>query len=139
MKSRIFILTTAVTLFVVGCKKDQAATPEETQQTVVGYYTGKRNFDPASNDYTHNYAMLLNANGTARVYNLGNGSDTAALLSIAKMDGSWIQNGSSLVVNYKPIGSPITASASVNKQATDINGTWAFDGATKGKFYLGKK
>lgn len=139
MKRNIFVMMAAAAVFAVSCKKEKTENPEEPQQTVGGYYAGKRNFDPSSNEYTQNYGILFNANGKARVYNLGTGTDTATLLSIAKMDGTWIQSGASITVNYFPIGSPITVAASADKNASNLNGTWGFEGKTKGKFYISKK
>lgn len=138
MKKTIFILTATATFFFISCKKSKTDAIVETQQTVNGYYLGKRNFDPSSEVWTNNYSILFKQDGTVRVYNLTSGTDTTVLLNLAKMDGTWFQNGSNLQVNYKPLGSPITITAAVNKSATEISGIWSFDGQTKGKFSIAK-
>jgi hypothetical protein len=140
MKKNLIILMTVVAAMTTGCKKEKTETPEEPQQIVSGYYAGKINTNPASTEYLNNYGILFKPNGIARVYNLGNGTDTSLLISLgSKMDGTWQQNGSTLQVSYKPIGSLITTNSTVNKNATEIIGTWGFNDETKGKFYINKK
>jgi ABC-type Fe3+-hydroxamate transport system substrate-binding protein len=139
MKKNLIILLTVAAAMTAGCKKEKTETPEEPQQIVSGYYAGKINTNPASTEFLNNYGILFKPNGTARVYNLGNGTDTSLLLSLgSKMDGTWLQSGNNLQLSYKPIGSLITVSSTVNKSATEINGTWGFNGETKGKFYLNR-
>jgi hypothetical protein len=139
MKMNLILLASIVSISMVACKKDKVENPQEPQQTIVGFYAGKINNDPTSSEFPNNYSILFRQNGTARVFNMGASTDTASIHALNKIEGTWLQNGNSLQVAYKPIGSLITVSASVNKAASDVNGTWGFDGATKGKFFLNRK
>jgi hypothetical protein len=140
MKKNLMLMAALATLIMPACKKNGKDNPSQEQITVNGFYFGKMNQDPSSSEFSSNYGILFRQNGTARVYNnMGNSSDTSTMFAINKVEGTWQQNGSILLVNYKPTVNIITFNGTVNKSATELSGTWGFEGATKGKISIKKQ
>jgi len=119
---------------VVSCQKNKSDDPVPPPPAPVvdakGYWTG---FFTTTGQVTQDkYGMLIKANGSARIYSLDVSMDTTLIPALAKVDGTWVLNGTTLEVSYAISGSQYTTSATVNSVAKTMIGTWAKSGVVKG-------
>jgi hypothetical protein len=135
--------TVAVMLAIAGfvsCGKDKNDEPAPPPPTAVvevkGYWTGI--YTTSGTLAQDKYGMLIKAGGAARVYSLDVSTDTTMIPALAKVDGTWVLNGTTLEVSYAQAGNQYTTSATVNSVQKTMIGTWAKNGVVKGTISLSK-
>jgi hypothetical protein len=137
MKKHFFLMLTSVLVLAVSCKKSNTETPTPDPPVlvspVVGYWTGTYNTTGVLG--TSKYAMLIKPGGIVRIYDK---TDTSALSALSKPDGVWTLNGNIFQTSYKSGVKTVNTSATVNAAFSNMSGTWAFEGATKGNITLSK-
>jgi hypothetical protein len=124
---------------VVSCQKnknDDPAPPPAPTVEAKGYWTGI--YTTTGTLAQDKSGMLINANGTARLYALDVSMDTTLISPLAKTDGTWILNGTTLEVSYANSGGFFTTSAIVNSVQKTMIGTWAKNGIVKGTLSMTK-
>ena len=139
MKRISLSVLSLVLLVTSGCKKGKEE-PVKTPSPVEGFWIGKYNTSTGvAGIYNKNYAMLINGDGTARVYDMGSDTDTTSLGDgLQKISGIWVLNGNSLEVTY-PAGTDTGRSnATVNAAFTSMSGAWSVNSVIKGSFYLNR-
>ena len=133
-------MLTSVFVLAVSCKKSNTEEPTPAPplvlSPVLGYWTGTYNTTGFIG--TSKYAMLIKPGGIVRIYDLDDKTDTSALSPLAKPDGVWTLNGNIFQTSYKSGAKTVNTSATVNAAFSNMTGTWAFEGATKGNITLSK-
>ncbi|HEX5651902.1 MAG TPA: hypothetical protein VFX58_02445 [Chitinophagaceae bacterium] len=133
-KSALVILVSAFVF--IACKKEKNEDPVVQASPVTGYWVGK--YTTTGFIGHSNYAMLIKPGGQVRVYDLDTKTDTLALSALAKVDGVWSLNGTTLQTTYNTGTKTVNTTATINAAFNNMNGTWAFDGAMKGTITLSK-
>jgi hypothetical protein len=84
--------------------------------------------------------MLIKAGGAVRIYDMGIKTDTSSISVLAKADGVWTLNGSTVQTSYPNSVSSKTINtvAILNAAKTQMTGNWSLDGAVKGSIELSK-
>lgn len=140
MKKHIYGLLAAVLLLATSCKKTnsepETAPPPVLISPVIGYWTGTYNTTGFIG--STKYALLVKPGGLLRVYDLDASLDTNAISPLAKADGVWTLNGNNFQATYKSGAKTVNTTALVNAAFTNMTGTWAFEGVTKGNVALTK-
>jgi hypothetical protein len=140
MKKHFFLMLTSVLILAVSCKKSNTETPTPDQplvlSPVLGYWTGTYNTTGLLG--TSKYAMLIKPGGVVRVYDLDDKTDTSALSALSKPDGVWTLNGNIFQTTYKSGFKTVNTSATINAAFSNMTGTWAYEGPTKGNITLSK-
>lgn len=135
MKKTFFVLLLATVLIAVSCSKSNSE-PEPAPWTPQGYWVGY--YTDGASIQQENYSMLLLPGGFARIYDMGNKSDTTELSPLSKASGSWVYANQILNVTYKVSSHIATASATLQAGQTEMTGIWSLGEVPKGNFYLSK-
>lgn len=124
---------------VVSCQKSKNDDPAPPPATVIdakGYWTG--NYITTGVLGQTKYAILINAGGSARVYDLDASTDTTLIAPLSKSNGTWVLDGTTIQVSYTNGGKNYVNNGTINTAATTISGTWSRDGVVKGTISLTK-
>lgn len=135
MKKSISLLLLATMIIAVSCSKSKSE-PEPPAWTPEGYWVGHYTTGGFTNP--DNYSILLTANGDARIYDMGNKSDTTELSPFSKVSGKWSLSNQTMQVSYKSGTKKVVASATLQAGQTEMAGIWTMDEEPKGNFYLSK-
>ncbi|MBC7851666.1 MAG: hypothetical protein H7Y31_18115 [Chitinophagaceae bacterium] len=119
-----------ILLAATSGSKESNGTVHTPLSPAVGYWQGS--YTTTGQLGTSGYAMLLNNNGTGRIYDLGNLEDTTEVVPTKKVDAVWVLTGTSLQTTYK------SGLKTVNTAFTSMAGTWAFEALIKGNITLNK-
>ncbi len=138
MKKHIYLMLASMFIFAVSCKKSNTETSEPPQQLspVIGYWTGS--YTTTGFIGSSKYAMLIKPGGAVRIYDLDDKTDTSAIPALSKADGVWTLNANIFQTTYKSGSKTVNTTATVNAGFSNMTGTWAFEGVTKGNITLSK-
>jgi len=138
MKRNILSIA-AVLILAVACKKNSSddPVPTPTPSPAEGFWFG--GYTTTGQAGFENYAMLIKPNGFVRIYDLGNTTDTGALIIGAKVNGSWSMTGNTIQTTYKSGMKIVNTTATLNAAKTQMNGTWGYEATTKGGIELIKQ
>lgn len=116
-------------LLINACKKDETVAP-----SMIGYWTGK--YGNSSGAAQTDYAFLLDANGTMKVY--ANNADTA---KASKAKGTYFISGTKINGTYNYSSSSVYSfTATSDEKFTTMSGSWGSGTTTTGNtFFLNKK
>ena len=116
-------------LLINACKKDETVAP-----SMVGYWVGK--YGNSSGAAQTDYAFLLDANGTMKVY--ANNADTA---KASKAQGTYFISGTKINGSYAYPGNiKYSFTAVSDEKFTTMSGNWGSGISTTGNtFFLNKK
>lgn len=129
-------LIMAITLVACSKKTEEKEEKKPVLSPVLGYWQGE--YTTTGQLGKTNYALLVNANGSARVYDLDMKTDTNGLSPNAKVDGQWVLSGSHFQLTYKTGTKMVNTSLIANEGYTAMAGTWAFDTTIKGNMKLAR-
>jgi hypothetical protein len=136
VKKTMFIsLTSAIVLMTSCSKKNSDPAPPPATASIEGYWVGKYNSTGGGQD---NMSMLFKPGGVLRVYELGTSTDTTTLSPLSRATGEWIKVGNSVQTTYKSGPAIITTSKVLNTANSQMTGTWAMNGITRGFIELNK-
>ena len=131
------ILLTATFFVLAACKKEKEENPTPPPSPAVGFWTGS--YTTTGQLGNEKWAMLLNADGTGRVYEMDNHTDTASLPAPAKVPLVWTLTGNTVQTTFKTGSKTANTTATLNAAANQMSGTWSFDATVKGAFSLVKQ
>jgi hypothetical protein len=135
-KTMIMLLGSALLLTTACSKKNSDDPPVPPSTSIEGYWVGKHK---NTIGFDEPISMLFKPGGVLRVYGIGNNLDTTALIGAAKVTGEWTRVGNTVTTSYKVSTSTITTSQVLNDANTQLTGTWALNGTTKGLIELNKQ
>ena len=130
MKSVVIISALAG---MVSCQKNKNDDPAPIipEGYWKGYYTATGYPDQLK------LRVLVKPGGTARVYDMGLKTDTAALPALSKYDGTWVLSNQTLDVMIYSDGVTLFRGV-INPAAETWTGTWIRSGEVKGTISLAK-
>lgn len=135
IKQQVFF--SVIFLILFSCSKKQEETPAPSPASpAIGYWIGS--YTTIGQLGSANYAMLLQAGGVGRVYELGQKTDTTLIAASAKVNAVWTLNGNTVQTTYSSGSKTINTIATLNAANTQMSGTWAFDAVVKGNISLAK-
>jgi hypothetical protein len=119
----------ALILLTNACKKEETVAP-----SMVGYWVGK--YGNSSGAAQTDYAFLLDANGTMKVY--ANNADTA---KASKAKGTYFVSGVKINGTYTYPGNlSYSFTATADEKFTTMSGSWGSGSSTTGNtFFMNKK
>ncbi|HEU4470908.1 MAG TPA: hypothetical protein VFR58_07495 [Flavisolibacter sp.] len=136
MKRTVSLMAFAMIL-LASCKKENQDKNESTPaSSVIGFWVGSYTTNGMLGN--NKYAMLINAGGTGRVYDISNGTDTATMSPHKKMNLTWTLDGNIFETTYGNGAIPINTKATVNDSFSNMTGTWSVGANEKGTITLNK-
>jgi hypothetical protein len=134
MKRHMLIFAAISSISLVACKKDDPSpiTPSPAE----GFWQGS--YSKTGMLGTEKMALLIKPGGSIRYYEMNFETDTAALPAIAKVNGTWILNGSDLKISYMANSKTYNASLALNAANTQLNGPWSEGAVVKGNMILNR-
>jgi hypothetical protein len=136
VKKTMFMLLSSTVLLATSCsKKNSDPVPTPDTPSIEGYWVGKYN---SVGGHEEKISMLFKPGGILRVYAIEYNVDTAALAAPSKITGEWTRVGNTVLTTYKSGSATITNNKVVNAANTQMAGSWALNGSTKGYIELNK-
>lgn len=125
-----------IAMSFVACKKEDDSPATPTPSASEGFWKGT--YSKTGSPVIEKMAILVKPGGSMRYYEMNLETDTAALPSLAKVSGTWIQAGTVLKISYFANGKTYNASLDMNAAQTQLSGPWSEGTVPKGNMSLSK-
>jgi hypothetical protein len=128
--AKMVVVTLALTGFV-SCKKNKDDQPVEPVGYWKGHYTATGLPQPIP------VRVLVKSNGTARLYDMGIKTDTAAVSALDKYSATWLLNNQTLDVMFYSDAIRLFR-GNIDPKTNTWSGTWMNNGVVMGTMTLTK-